>query len=86
VSRRQTVARTRPHESGARLAMASFFLSHASRDTEIAVQLRSWLVEHGYAAIFLDFDPQAGIPPGRQWESELYAQLRRADVLISWGA
>lgn len=65
--------------------MASFFISHASRDRAVAERIRSWLVDRGYTSIFLDFDPEQGIPPGRQWESELYSQLRRADVLIFVG-
>jgi TIR domain len=65
--------------------VASFFISHASCDDAEAQRLRGWLVEQGYVSIFLDFDPERGIPPGRQWESELYSQLRRTDVLIFLG-
>jgi hypothetical protein len=65
--------------------VASFFISHASRDNVQAERLRSWLEEQSYTSIFLDFDPEEGIPAGRQWESELYSQLRRADVLIFLG-
>jgi hypothetical protein len=32
--------------------------------------------------LFLDFDPADGIPAGRDWERELYAQLRKADGVI----
>ena len=65
--------------------MASFFISHASRDSEDAERLRTWLEREGYTSVFLDFDPAHGIPPGRQWERELYAQLRKADVLLFLG-
>src|SRR5262245_61002986 len=65
--------------------MASFFISHASRDDAQALRIRRWLVDRGYSAVFLDFDPERGIPPGRAWESELYAQLRKADVTIFLG-
>lgn len=30
----------------------------------------------------MDFDPDSGIPAGRSWERELYAQLRRADGVL----
>jgi WD40 repeat protein len=30
----------------------------------------------------LDFDPEYGIPAGRNWERELYAQIRKADALL----
>ena len=36
----------------------------------------------GFAALFLDFDPEHGIPAGRNWERELYAQLRKIDAVI----
>jgi energy-coupling factor transporter ATP-binding protein EcfA2 len=32
--------------------------------------------------LFVDFDPEQGIPAGRSWERELYAQLRRADAVV----
>jgi WD40 repeat protein len=33
-------------------------------------------------SLFIDFDPVAGVPPGRSWERELYSQLRKADAVI----
>jgi hypothetical protein len=30
----------------------------------------------------LDFDPECGIPAGRNWEGELYSGVARADDLI----
>ncbi len=36
----------------------------------------------GFAALFVDFDPEQGIPAGRSWERELDAQLRRTDAVI----
>jgi hypothetical protein len=52
--------------------MASVFVSHSSRDravTERVARLRA----AGLAALFVDFDPEQGIPAGRSWERELYA-------------
>ena len=64
--------------------MASFFISHSSRDNSVAADVRAWLEGQGFTSTFLDFDPEAGIPPGRHWENELYSQLRKADVVSSW--
>src|SRR3954447_5179681 len=63
-------------------SMASVFVSHSSRDRAAT----DWVVERlrvaGFAALFLDFDPAQGIPAGRSWERELYAQLRKTDAVI----
>ena len=48
--------------------------------------LTEWVVERlraaGFAALFVDFDPEQGIPAARSWERELHAQLRRTDAVI----
>jgi hypothetical protein len=62
--------------------MTSLFISHSSRDQVTAQRVHQWLRNAGYQALFLDFDRSVGIPAGRQWEAELYAQLRRADGVI----
>jgi WD40 repeat protein len=62
--------------------MASLFISHSSKDDAIASQLRTTLKDRGYASLFLDFDPEDGIPAGRDWEHELYLNLRRRDAVI----
>src|SRR3954447_24031840 len=54
----------------------SLFISHSSQDQSAAVRVNGWLDAAGFATVFLDFDPERGIPPGRNWERELYAQLR----------
>ena len=36
----------------------------------------------GFAALFVDFDPEQGIPAGRDWERELYTRLRRTDAVV----
>jgi hypothetical protein len=51
-------------------------VSHSSRDNNFAAELRARLQEQGYRSLFPDFDPTDGIPTGRHWEQELYAQLR----------
>jgi hypothetical protein len=62
--------------------LASLFISHSSSDREAAQRLAERLRAEGFAALFLDFDPDQGIPAGRNWERELYAQLRKTDAVI----
>jgi WD40 repeat protein len=62
--------------------MTALFISHSGQDREVAVRVRERLRARGYHALFLDFDPTDGIPAGRPWERELYAQLRRTDAVI----
>ena len=63
-------------------AMASIFLSHSSQDNEVAGDLSRRLKEHGYDSLFLDFDPDSGIKAGRDWERELYRNLKLAGAVI----
>src|SRR5215213_9886273 len=63
-------------------SMASVFVSHSSRDRAVTEWLVDRLRSAGFGALFVDFDPEQGIPAGRQWERELYAQLRKGDALI----
>src|SRR4051794_36910682 len=62
--------------------MASVFVSHSSRDRAVTERVVARLRAAGFAALFVDFDPEQGIPAGRNWERELYAQLRRTDAVI----
>src|SRR3954465_9884672 len=62
--------------------MASVFVSYSSRDRSVTELVVERLRAAGLAALFVDFDPEQGIPAGRNWERELYAQLRRSDAVI----
>ena len=62
--------------------MTHLFVSHSSRDQRAADLVRASLVTAGFASLFLDFDPEVGIPGGRDWERELYDQLHKSDGLI----
>lgn len=62
--------------------MTAIFLSHSSADNAVAGEVRERLRDHGHRAVFLDFDPENGIPAGREWEQELYARLRGCRVLV----
>src|SRR3954470_24942468 len=62
--------------------MAALFVSHSSHDRVAAEAVCARLRAAGFAALFVDFDPEQGIPAGRNWERELYAQLRQTDAVI----
>ncbi len=64
--------------------MSAIFLSHSSADDGVAADVSARLQRSGHRSLFLDFDPEHGIPAGRDWERELYAQLRacRACVVL----
>src|SRR5271165_3954344 len=62
--------------------MSAIFLSHSSADNRIAAAICEKLAADGHRSIFLDFDPTSGIPAGRDWEQELYRQLRVCQAVI----
>jgi WD40 repeat protein len=66
--------------------MGSLFVSHSRQDRADVARLCHWLTEQGFFSLFLDFDPERGLAPGAKWESELYAQLRRADGVLFVGS
>src|SRR5262245_32888175 len=63
--------------------MSAIFISHSSKDNAWAARIAAWLKVQGHQSLFLDFDPQNGIPAGRDWEKELYHQLRRCRAVIA---
>jgi TIR domain/AAA ATPase domain len=62
--------------------MAALFVSHSSTDQAATERVRQRLRAEGVAALFVDFDPEQGIPAGRNWERELYAQVRKVDAMV----
>lgn len=62
--------------------MSAIFISHSSRDGAAAQEVLDWLESQGHRSVFLDFDPEAGIPAGRDWEQELYRQIRVSRAVI----
>jgi alpha-beta hydrolase superfamily lysophospholipase len=62
--------------------MGTIFISHSSEDESVATELKHLLEMQGYRSVFLDFDPALGIPAGRDWEQELYRQLRTCQAMI----
>src|SRR5512144_891246 len=67
-------------------SVPSLFVSHSRQDAAKTAELVGWLRAEGFDALFVDFDPDCGIPAGRNWERELYAQLRRADGVLYVGS
>lgn len=61
--------------------MARIFLSHASKDSNIALKVRGWLADDGHE-VFLDFDERQGIPTGEAWKEYIYDRLRWADSFV----
>ncbi len=62
--------------------MSAIFLSHSSKDNAAAAEMKERLGQQGHRSLFLDFDPADGIPAGRDWEQELYNQLRACRAFI----
>jgi WD40 repeat protein len=62
--------------------MVSLFLSHSSQDRDVVDDIQRRLAREGFEAVFLDYDPDHGIPAGRQWEPELYSALQRCDAVL----
>jgi hypothetical protein len=62
--------------------MTHVFISHSSQDNEMAKEVVAWLRGRNLESIFLDFDPELGIPAGRDWEQELYKTLRVCRAVI----
>ena len=62
--------------------MVSLFVSHSGEDRTVALMLHEQLRLAGFEGLFLDFDPERGIPAGRNWERELYSQLKKTDGLV----
>ena len=62
--------------------MSSIFISHSSKDNKMAALVKAKLEGAGYTSIFLDFDPEKGIPAGVSWERTLYAQLKSCQAVV----
>ena len=70
--------------------MSSIFISHSSENNAWAERIRDWLQgsankqhpERRYQSLFLDFDPEKGIPVGRSWRDTLYEKLQLCRAVI----
>jgi hypothetical protein len=64
------------------LPVPSFFISHSSADRTAAERIGDCLKAAGFVSFFLDVDPEQGLQAARDWEPQLYAQLRVNDAVI----
>ncbi len=64
------------------IAVPSVFISHSSLDNRIALEIKTWLAEHGFDNVFLDFDKETGIGVGKEWARELYEEVSRCQAVI----
>src|SRR6476661_4444301 len=65
--------------------MSRIFLSHSSRDNRHAIALKRWLeqAEPGLVGeIYLDLDPESGIPTGTRWTEALWQVNARCEAVI----
>lgn len=62
--------------------MATLFISHSSKDRQAATEIAQRLKQRDYFSFFLDFDPEVGIPAGRNWERELYHRLLGCSAVL----
>ena len=66
-------------------SVSRVFLSHSSRDSVAALALKIWLerAEPGLVdEIFLDLDPDTGIPAGVRWKEALRRANERCEAVI----
>src|SRR5215831_10537395 len=63
--------------------MASIFISHSSRDSEKAIEVRDWLAKNGWDDVFLDLDPERGIIAGQRWKEALQKAAYRCEVVLA---
>jgi hypothetical protein len=60
----------------------SIFISHSSADNAAAERLKRRLQDHGYEAVFLDFDPESGITAGREWTEALFRYMAECAAVV----
>jgi hypothetical protein len=62
--------------------MATIFISHSSKDRAAVTEIAEQLKRRDFLSIFVDFDPENGIPPGRHWEKEFYHRLLACSAVV----
>ncbi|MFK7967393.1 MAG: TIR domain-containing protein [Burkholderiaceae bacterium] len=63
--------------------MSTIFISHSSKDNELAKAVSARLADEGHASVFLDLDPERGLVAGQSWERTLYRKLRACSGVIA---
>lgn len=57
------------------VGVAQLFVSHSSADNAFAQKLLDALGTLGYESVFLDFDPESGLVPGKAWRDQLFTNV-----------
>ena len=63
--------------------MANIFISHSSRNSDRAIEVRDWLAANGWDDVFLDLDPERGIVAGQRWKEALQQAAHRCEVVLA---
>ena len=63
--------------------MSAIFISHSSKDAEVAKSIEQRLAQRHHHSVFLDLDPEKGIVGGQSWERTLYRKLRSCRAVIA---
>ena len=63
--------------------MSTIFISHSSKDNDLAKEVERRLAYHHHHSVFLDLDPEKGIVAGQSWERTLYRKLRACRAVIA---
>lgn len=63
--------------------MSTIFISHSSKDNELAKAVSARLASEGHSSVFLDLDPEQGLVAGQSWERTLYRKLRACSGVIA---
>src|SRR5215468_10065294 len=63
--------------------MARLFISHSSRNSDKAIEVRDWLAANGWDDVFLDLDPERGIVAGQRWKEALQRAASHCEVVLA---
>jgi WD40 repeat protein len=63
--------------------MSTIFISHSSKNNEVARDIEGRLAHQNHPSVFLDLDPEKGILAGQSWERTLYRKLRACRAVIA---
>jgi hypothetical protein len=63
--------------------MANIFISHSSRNSDRAIEVRNWLAANGWDDVFLDLDAERGIVAGQRWKEALQKAAHRCEVVLA---
>jgi hypothetical protein len=65
--------------------VSRIFISHSSIGNAPAIALRDWLVSKGWDDLFLDLDPERGIPAGERWKRALSCAASHCEAFRQQG-